>query len=278
VTGPTPPRKTERAAATVPKFKQATEESKQLKQASISQHRENIMRALLAAISATRIPPSVLALPFALVILAFSLATVATIQASAVPALEKDQSRVAVSTSNYEMKIRHLEGRIAELERLVPGKQASLGPVGREEPYTVASLPPGDRITIPTPFGVDMDLHVRGKISTACLPGPLKTVLAKVQRECSGFRVISANRPGARVRGSGNTSLHASCRAADIQVSNPSCARKVLANWPGGLSTDYQAVNHFHLSYAKNSREWGKRFAHWKPGKTRYAKRHRTRA
>ena len=97
----------------------------------------------------------------------------------------------------------------------------------------------------------------------------------KVASACSGTKVISVCRPGARVRGTGRTSLHASCRAIDFQVASPSCAWGVLNKkgdrFPGGMSNDYARVKHFHVSWAKGSGEWSARFAHG--GGKRYAKR-----
>ena len=134
-----------------------------------------------------------------------------------------------------------------------------------------AMLSPNDPVVkVPTPFGVT--LLVRGKLSTAKLPKPLKMFLVRVQSKCAGFKVVSACRPGARVAGSGRPSLHASCQAADYQVRKPACALQLAKGWPGGHSTDYRAVNHFHASWSPKGREWKARFSHYS-SKRRYAKR-----
>lgn len=133
----------------------------------------------------------------------------------------------------------------------------------------VASLGPTNVV-----IEVPRDLSLRG-VTTDSLPPPLRAMLHKVQDSCEGFRVISACRPGARVRGSGRVSLHASCKAADFTVRNYPCAYGVLKGFPGGVSTDPGRVNHIHVSYAPSSHEWGSRFAHWQPGSpSRYARRH----
>lgn len=136
--------------------------------------------------------------------------------------------------------------------------------------------------------------HLRARVSTACLPAPLKAALAKVQAACEGFEVTSANRPGARVAGSGRTSLHSSCSAADFKVRVWACAFRVLASlrWRGSMSTDPTTVRcggahcpHIHVGWKPGSGEHGRRFVHnstrtmyaAKRKNTRYARHYRTR-
>ncbi len=131
--------------------------------------------------------------------------------------------------------------------------------------------------------------RISGK-SMSAAPQPLQMWMRKVASACSGFKVISVCRPGARVRGSGRTSLHASCRAVDFQVASPTCAWGVLNRkgdrFPGGLSRDYKRVNHYHVSWAKSSGEWSARFNHGggryyasrKYKKSKYARRGTRRA
>jgi hypothetical protein len=113
----------------------------------------------------------------------------------------------------------------------------------------------------------------RSSVSTAGLPGPLVAAIRRVQAACPGFRVISAFRPGARIRGSGRLSLHARHKAADIAGGNYGCAYRVLARFPGGMTTDAARAKHIHLSWDPGGREWGLRFAHG--GHRRYARSHR---
>lgn len=118
--------------------------------------------------------------------------------------------------------------------------------------------------------------HVEHRsLPTAGLPAPLITAIADVQRQCPGFRVISTFRRGARVRGSGRPSLHASNRAADIAGGDFGCAYRALAGFQGGVTTDAHRVRppHIHLSWAPGSGEWGRRFAHYGGRKTRHARR-----
>jgi uncharacterized protein YcbK (DUF882 family) len=115
----------------------------------------------------------------------------------------------------------------------------------------------------------------RRDVSTAGLPRPLVAAIRRVQATCPDFRVISAYRPGARVRGSGRLSLHARHRAADIAGGNYRCAYRVLANFPGGMTTDAWRAKHIHLSWQPGGQEWGLRFAHGGGGHRRYARAHR---
>ena len=144
------------------------------------------------------------------------------------------------------------------------------------------------------PTFVGYAAHLRARVSTACLPAPLKAALAKVQAACEGFEVTSAARPGARVAGSGRTSLHSSCSAADFKVRVWACAFRVLASirWRGSLSTDPTTVRcggahcpHIHVGWKPGSGEHGRRFVHnstrtmyaAKRKKTHYARHYRAR-
>lgn len=136
--------------------------------------------------------------------------------------------------------------------------------------------------------------YLRARVSTACLPAPLKAALAKVQEACEGFEVTSANRPGARTV-TGRTSLHSTCSAADFKVRVWACAFKVFASlrWRGSLSIDPTTVRcggapcpHIHAGWKPGSGEHGRRFAHHstkvqvakaKRSKARYAKHYRAR-
>jgi hypothetical protein len=73
----------------------------------------------------------------------------------------------------------------------------------------------------------------------------------------------------------GNRSNHPTGRAVDLR-GNPGCIYAHLKGWPGGYSTDYNAVAHVHVSYNPGGQEWGLRFAHNSHGRhrgTRYARR-----
>jgi hypothetical protein len=106
--------------------------------------------------------------------------------------------------------------------------------------------------------------------SSRGLVEPLKVKAEAILAACPGSFILSAVRR-TRVRGSGKLSLHASGRAVDM-AGNESCIRQQIAGWPGGASNDYYRVrpNHYHISYGGS--EMGKRFAHWKPRKSRHVR------
>jgi hypothetical protein len=116
--------------------------------------------------------------------------------------------------------------------------------------------------------------HARARrpVTFTGIPGPLVAKVEELRQYC-GASVISAHRPHARVLGSGKPSLHATGRAVDL-VGNYPCMKARLADWPGGASTDYYRIGHLHISYAPGSREFGQRFAHWRPrpNRIRYAR------
>jgi hypothetical protein len=125
--------------------------------------KNSMARTILTAICAARIPPLILALPLAFVTLVFSLAVVATIQAS-VAAAEKDYSLAAVGDHSvdaidddmltglsYQIRIHQLEERIAELERLVPRKRTGVERLGPEKRTEGERLVPEKRTELERP-------------------------------------------------------------------------------------------------------------------------------
>lgn len=85
---------------------------------------------------------------------------------------------------------------------------------------------------------------------TGCLPSALKSTLSQLRAKFGPLVVVSTNRPGARIAGSGNRSYHASCRAVDF---HPPGAKKsaVLAwlrsNFGGGIGTYSCGMHHIHI-------------------------------
>lgn len=79
----------------------------------------------------------------------------------------------------------------------------------------------------------------------------------EIVREC-GSKVVSARSPRS------NHSNHPIGRAVDLQ-GNPQCIYRMLSDWPGGYSTDYNSApncRHVHISYNPGGQEWGSRFRH----------------
>lgn len=173
-----------------------------------------------------------------------------------------------------QAELRHELASIKKLLRPDAPAAAWSIPVMPQNPLIVAISPIPDVQHLPEPTGTlagyKRDIAKSAKISS--LTPVLAFKVAEILRACRGTRLVSAYRPGARVRGSGRPSLHGAypSKAADLQ-GNPTCIRSRLARWKGGLSTDYYAVNHYHVSYSPGGREWGARFAH---RGSKYAKRY----
>lgn len=160
-------------------------------------------------------------------------------------------------------------------QRLRPDAVASIEPTPEPTPSANPVIAP---IQIPDPSKTlkGYEQHIIKSAKLHDLTPKLADKVASVLAACPGSKLVSGYRRGARVRGSGRPSLHSHypSRAADLQ-GNPSCIRKAFDGWPGGLSTDYRAVNHYHASYAPGSREFGSRFAHYRGGRGhRLARRH----
>lgn len=101
--------------------------------------------------------------------------------------------------------------------------------------------------------------------SLAGFPAPLVSKAREIQKVC-GSKIVSSFRRGAKIcsRGRCHPSNHALRMAVDMQ-GNPKCIYSRLRNWPGGYTTDYHTApggKHVHISYNRNSYEWGRRFPH----------------
>lgn len=162
----------------------------------------------------------------------------------------------------------------------MPPKPVPAAMVAPNAPATTATPPetkPKIAVAVPTAPEPKPEPTITGYVralpgvSIAMVPKPLQDWMHRVAASCAGFRVVSSFRAGARVAGSRRISLHALAKAVDFVVGDYSCARRVLANFPGGLSTDPHRVNHLHASWWPKSREWGSRFEH--RGGYRYARR-----
>jgi uncharacterized protein YcbK (DUF882 family) len=80
-----------------------------------------------------------------------------------------------------------------------------------------------------------------------------------VRKNFGSIQVVSTHRPGATIRGSGNRSYHASCRAADFvppKGKYGTVTKWLYANHEGGVGT-YTCMNHIHIDNGPNVR-WSK--------------------
>lgn len=105
------------------------------------------------------------------------------------------------------------------------------------------------------------------------LPSSVTHALSQVRSHCSGFHILSVNRPGARVAGTHRRSLHSYGLAADFRVNNYGCAYSILSGWPYGLSLDARSKGHAHISDGRSVGRHEGRFYHG--GGRHYASRHR---
>jgi len=86
-------------------------------------------------------------------------------------------------------------------------------------------------------------------LAAGCLPGILKQRLAQISQKFGPVQVISSHRPGARIAGSGQPSLHGSCRAVDFNTSGNygAVVAWLKANHNGGVGTYSCGMNHIHI-------------------------------
>ena len=92
-----------------------------------------------------------------------------------------------------------------------------------------------------------------------CLPAVLRTRLAQVRKTFGSANVVSTFRKGARIRGSGKASYHASCRAVDFvppRGKYSAVVRWLYANHEGGVGT-YTCMSHIHIDNGPSVR-WSK--------------------
>lgn len=83
-----------------------------------------------------------------------------------------------------------------------------------------------------------------------CMPSQLSGVLSQIRSKFGSVNVISTHRPGARIRGSGRASYHASCRAVDFHPPKGKYAAVVAwlkANHSGGIGTYSCGHSHIHI-------------------------------
>lgn len=85
---------------------------------------------------------------------------------------------------------------------------------------------------------------------TGCLPGVLKKRLGQIRKRFGKLRIVSTFRRGARIRGTGRPSYHASCRAVDFHPPRgkyKAVARWLKANHGGGVGTYSCRMRHIHI-------------------------------
>lgn len=150
------------------------------------------------------------------------------------------------------------------------------------------------RIALAALLGVLM-APVLAPVSTAeaaCMPSALAATLNAVRSKFGPVQVISANRPGARIAGSGKSSYHASCRAVDFNPPPGTYSQVVSwlkANHHGGVGTYSCGMHHIHIDTGPRyhfhkcqggggrhvSRSSKKRHASGRSGRSKHARKQR---
>jgi uncharacterized protein YcbK (DUF882 family) len=96
--------------------------------------------------------------------------------------------------------------------------------------------------------------------STSCLPGNVRNTLSQIEKRFGRIQVVSTHRPGARIAGNGNTSYHASCRAADFAApkgKHGAVVSWLKSNFSGGVGTYSCGMHHIHIDNGPHVR-WHK--------------------
>lgn len=86
--------------------------------------------------------------------------------------------------------------------------------------------------------------------SRACLSGPARALLGRIEAQFGSVQIISTCRPGARIAGTGKVSRHASGNAIDFAVSGGKKAQVVkwlIANHRSGGVMTYRDMSHIHV-------------------------------
>jgi len=100
----------------------------------------------------------------------------------------------------------------------------------------------------------------RPSTSLSCEPTVLRQTIEDIRHRFGPVQVISTNRPGARIAGTGHRSLHADCRAVDFNPP-PGKYQEVVAwlkrNHHGGLGTYSCGMHHIHIDNG-SSTHWHK--------------------
>lgn len=107
-----------------------------------------------------------------------------------------------------------------------------------------------------------------GPAGASCLPASIEAKLSEIRQLFGPVRIVSAHRPGARVRGTGRRSYHASCRAVDFHPPRGNyqeVAAWLRKNHNGGFGTYSCGMHHMHIDNGARVRfhkcEGGGRYA-----------------
>lgn len=86
--------------------------------------------------------------------------------------------------------------------------------------------------------------------SRACLTSSARGLLNRIEAKFGKVQIVSTCRPGARIRGTGKRSKHASGEAVDFfapKGRKGEVVRWLIANHKGGGTMTYPGMNHIHV-------------------------------
>ena len=110
--------------------------------------------------------------------------------------------------------------------------------------------------------------HGSSGTSRSCLTGAARGLLSRIEQKFGAMQLISTCRPGARIRGTGRVSRHASGNAIDFNAGGRKGAvvQWLIANHRSGGTMTYSGMSHIHVDI-------GQHFVSLAGGRTRVASR-----
>jgi hypothetical protein len=90
-------------------------------------------------------------------------------------------------------------------------------------------------------------------LSRSCLTPAAKKLLSQIEQKFGPVRIISTCRPGARIRGTGRPSRHASGNAIDFNAGSKKAAviQWLIANHRNGGTMTYPNMDHIHVDIGR---------------------------
>jgi hypothetical protein len=92
--------------------------------------------------------------------------------------------------------------------------------------------------------------YATGGGSRACLTGPTRALLGRIEAQFGRIQIVSTCRPGAVIAGSGRPSKHASGQAIDFNAPSGrkgEVVRWLIANHKSGGVMTYSGMSHIHV-------------------------------
>jgi hypothetical protein len=91
--------------------------------------------------------------------------------------------------------------------------------------------------------------HGSSGTSRTCLTSAARGLLARIEQRFGPMQIVSTCRPGARIRGTGRISRHASGNAIDFNAGSRKAAvvQWLIANHHSGGTMTYSGMSHIHV-------------------------------